>query len=540
MCPAVTNSRIPHIDILGRHVEIAAESHGLRRVDAFRQPAGQAIKPGKLGLIENGIHASSVGRIQGNDAHPAGGGRNHSRFSQWLIISDIGSGWSAKWLAEVGDNIGEFVTTRNGYAIPTPFSVMCQLVTGRIKRLKRRVVIGKLGLLHQENVRMRAVKPPHHLLKASLQGIDVPGRNTHAPNFTPKKLFCSDDATAQCEEMELIFLLFGLVFIAVGCAIAVSEVRARAGTQRIDGRVVGFSTGHRNKPTSPSFRPVVQYVGTDGRTYYVEGAVGSSVPLHTVGDTVAVLVNSEEPQKAVLKSALSFVLAGAICLMGLVSVMVFRFTFRPNLYSLVMAAFLFAIFAFKVKQAWRKSPLSMAAWQEYKKQIFGPKVFTEESKDRISWADPIGITVAIKNYEKSNRFAIPLLFAIGLSALFGGHYFHQRTDTFIESADRTAGRVVDLKEKDAYSSDPTTWAAVVEFHDSRGETHQFVDSFSASTPLYDVGEPVNVLYDSRSPLKARIDRGRWNYWPSIILYSAGGLFVLMGAHSLRRRARITR
>jgi len=284
----------------------------------------------------------------------------------------------------------------------------------------------------------------------------------------------------------------------------------------------------------------VQYVGTDGRTYYVEGAVGSSVPLYTIGDTVGVLVNSEEPQKAVLKSAMSYVLAVAIGFMGLVSVMVFRFTFRPNLYSLVMAAFLFAIFGFKVKRAWRKSPLAMEAWQEYKKQIFGPRVFTEESKDQISWADPIGITVAIKNYEKSNLFAIPLLFVIGLSALYAGHYFHQRTHAFIETADRTAGRVVDLKEKDAYSSDPTTWAAVVEFHDARGETHQFVDSFSASSPLYDVGEPVNVLYDSRSPLKARIDRGRWNYWPSIILYSVGGLFVLMGAHSLRRRARITR
>ena len=285
----------------------------------------------------------------------------------------------------------------------------------------------------------------------------------------------------------------------------------------------------------------MKYAGPDGRTYYVEGAIGSTVPLHAVGDPVVVLVNSNEPQKAVLKSPLSFVLALVIGLMGAVSVMVFQFTFRANLYSLVMAAFLLAVFAFKVKQAWRKSPLSMQAWQEYKRQIFGPKVFTEESRDQISWADPTGVRVAIKNYERSNRFAIPVLFAIGLLGLFFGNYFYQRTHAFILQADRAAGRVVDLKEKDPTdSAEATTYAAVVEFHDARGQSHQFADNLSASSPLYDVGEPVNVLYDPGNPLKARIDRGRWNYWPSILLYSGSGLFVLLGFHSLRRRARLTR
>jgi hypothetical protein len=341
--------------------------------------------------------------------------------------------------------------------------------------------------------------------------------------------------------MELIFLLIGLVFMAVGCAIAVSEFRARIGTERVDGRVVGFSTGHRNKPTSPSFRSVVKYVGPNGRSYYVEGAIGSSVPLHTVGDSVVVLVNSEDPQKAVLKSPLSFVLALAIGLMGAVSVLVFRFTFRANLYSLVMAALVLAVFAFKVKQVWRKQPLTMQAWQEYKKQIFGPKVFTEESRDQISWADPTGVRVAIKNYERSNRFAIPFLFSIGLLGLFFGNYFYQRTHAFILQADRAAGLVVDLKEKDSTdSADATTYAAVVEFRDARGQSHQFMDNLTASNPLYDFGEPVNVLYDPGNPSKARIDRGRWNYWPSVLLYSCGGLFVLMGVHSLRKKARLTK
>lgn len=336
--------------------------------------------------------------------------------------------------------------------------------------------------------------------------------------------------------MEVIFLLVGLGFIAVGIAIAVSEIRARMGTQCVNGRVIGFSTGRRNKPTSPSFHSVVQFIGPDGGTYYVEGAIGSSAPLHAVGDSMDVLVSPSDPHRAVVKSALSYVLAGVIGFMGLVSVMVFKFTFRPNLYSLVMAAVVLAGFSVKIKNAWRKQPLSMAAWQEYKRQIFGPKVFTEQTRDQISWADPISITVAVKHYEKSNRFAVPILFALGLLALFFGHHVYVRTHAFIEKADQAAGRVVSLEQKEPTASDDgTTYAAVVEFQDARGQAHRFADSFSASSPLYDFGETVEVLYDPANPSEAQIDRGRWNYWGSILLYGVGALFVLLGAHTFSKR-----
>src|SRR5262245_31171192 len=58
----------------------------------------------------------------------------------------------------------------------------------------------------------------------------------------------------------------------MGILVFSSEVQATRGTQAIAARVIGFSTGKRNRPTSPSFHSVAEYVGLDVRKYYVEAA----------------------------------------------------------------------------------------------------------------------------------------------------------------------------------------------------------------------------------------------------------------------------
>ncbi len=144
--------------------------------------------------------------------------------------------------------------------------------------------------------------------------------------------------------MEIIFLLVGLLFIAVGAIITLFEVRARHGTTPLLARVIGFSTGRSNTPNSPSFHSVAHYVGPNGRDYYLERAVGSSAPLYAVGDSVTVLVNPAQPEKAVLKSALSFFIGIALALMGLAFVIVFWLAFQAGVYSIAMAALVLGAF----------------------------------------------------------------------------------------------------------------------------------------------------------------------------------------------------
>jgi len=339
--------------------------------------------------------------------------------------------------------------------------------------------------------------------------------------------------------MELLFLLIGLFLIALGAAAAWSEIRARLKATSVKGRVVGFSTSHRNKPQSPSFHSVAQYVGPDGRTYYIVSSLGSSAPLHRVGDDVTILVKSSNPQDAVFKSSLSFVLAAGLASMGLLSVMVFRWTFRISVFSLIADAVVLLAVAYQLKKAWRKVPLSLEELREHKKEIFGPKIFTWETKDQIAWADPTGVTIALTNYGKSRRFALPILFALGFAALFFGYRSHMKVNAFLEEADTVTGNVLRLQESESSdASDSTIYAAVVEFRDKEEHAHTFVDRFSASPPLYHSGETVRVLYDRTNPSAAQIDRGLWNHWLAILLYSVGTLFVALGYSSARRHARL--
>lgn len=335
--------------------------------------------------------------------------------------------------------------------------------------------------------------------------------------------------------MEIIFLVVGLIFAAVGVAIIVAEMRARSGTLPVAARVIGFSTGRSMRRDTPSFHSIAEYVAPGGRTYYVEGAIGSSAPLHAVGDSVTVLVNPAQPEDTLLKSGLSYILGIGIMMMGLASVGAFWFTFHANLYSLGMAAVMILALAFKIKQIWRKEPLSLSAWRTYKKQIFSPRVFTDQTKDQISWAEPPSLTVAIENYEKTQRFGAPVLLVIGFVLLFLGHHFYVKTHAFLENASRALGVVVDLKENNPNDSSSSTYAAVVDYTDSEERKHRFVDSFSSSPPTYDHGQTVSVLYDREDPANARIDLGRANYWPAYLCYFLGGLFVLLAAFSARRR-----
>jgi hypothetical protein len=334
--------------------------------------------------------------------------------------------------------------------------------------------------------------------------------------------------------VEIIFLLVGLTMLGFGAAIIVSEIRSRYGAESVTGRVIGFSGGRSNKPNSLSFHSVAQFIAPNGRTYYVEGAIGSSAPLHAIGDSVTVLVNPLQPEAATLKSRLSFVLGFGIAFMGLVSVSVFWLTFHATTYSFIAVAVMLAGIAFKVKGAWRRERLSMAGWKEYKKQIVSPRVFTEESKDRIAWADPINVTVAVERYKKSQRFAVPILLILGLGAVFLAHHFYQKTAAFLEKAQPTAGVVVDLKENEpSDSSDSSTYAAVVEYADHQGRKHQFKDSFSSNPPTYHRGQTVSILFNPDNPGEAQMDRGRLNYLVTYIFGCMAALLLLAANYANR-------
>ena len=334
--------------------------------------------------------------------------------------------------------------------------------------------------------------------------------------------------------MEIIFLIVGLAFLGVGILIIASEAKDRRDTVPVKARVIGFSYGKSHNPNLASFHSVAEYPGRDGRKYYVEGSVSSSVPLHAVGQEVTVLVNPRDPEKAVLQSGLSYALGVALAIMGLAAIGAFWMTFRFNIFSLVMAAVILAGLGMKIKGAWRKQPMSLEAWNAYKKATLAARVFTEDARDQISWADRLRVTSAVEAHLKANRFAVPVLLLLGFGLLFLGYHFYGKTERFLQSADHAVGTVIDLSRRDS-SDGNDTYSAVVEYRDARGSNFKFIDPFSSSPPYYYAGQEVQVLYNRDDPNQAQIDRGLVNYWLTALFGAMGSLFVLMGLHSARKR-----
>jgi Protein of unknown function (DUF3592) len=332
--------------------------------------------------------------------------------------------------------------------------------------------------------------------------------------------------------MEIVFLLVGLVFVAFGLLVVVSEARVRRGAAEVRGEVVGFSSGP-SASGSASFHTVAQYAGPDGQVRYVEGTVGSSVPLDSPGDAVTVLVHPDDPQSATLKSPLSYVIGVVLALMGLVSCAVFFAVFRVNAFSLASAVVVVGWGAWKARELFGKAPLALQAWREGKNGLSRARTFTEASKEQIRWADAAAVQDAIRTQRRTNRYAIPFLIVAGAGLFLLGAHLHKKTVLFLDTADRAQGVVVEMVSN--HSSDSITWSPVVEF-EAGGRKQRFKDSMGSNPPSYRTGERVGVLYDPANPRDARIDRGRWNTAIPLLVGGFGALLLVLGSWMMLKRA----
>jgi hypothetical protein len=333
-------------------------------------------------------------------------------------------------------------------------------------------------------------------------------------------------------DMEILFFLVGLLFIAFGVLVLIAEVRTRRGACEVHGEVVGFSTAESGASGGRHFHPVAQYAGLDGANRYIEGSVGSSSPLGSVGDAVIVLTQPDDPEKAAIKSSLSYILAVIVVVMGLASCTVFFAIFRITAFSVAGAVVVVSCGAWKLHGMIRDKPLSLAAWRDYKARVLRARIFTDATKGQIPWADSAALQTAVANQRAANRFAIPFFLLAGVGLVLLGGHLRKQTESFLERSVPAAGVVVDIVAN--HSSDTTTYAPLVAFeHD--GRTYRFKDSIASSPPSHRVGESVRVLYDPTRPPDARIDRGRWNRVIPILVSVCGAAFCALGIWLACRR-----
>ena len=128
---------------------------------------------------------------------------------------------------------------------------------------------------------------------------------------------------------------------------------------------------------------------------------------------------------------------------------------------------------------------------------------------------------------------------IGLAALTGAAMLYMKTHTFLLLAAQTTGTVVDFVTVESaprsssggvsIQTSTSTYAPVVEFTAENGSDYKFTSSISTYPPAYDLGETVDVLYDTENPGNASIN-SFFSLWGGVLITGGLGLlFATVGA-----------
>jgi hypothetical protein len=148
------------------------------------------------------------------------------------------------------------------------------------------------------------------------------------------------------------------------------------------------------------------------------------------------------------------------------------------------------------------------------------------------------IRVRLRAAQKNSAIATPILSLIGVGIVTLGLYLGHNMADLLASGQREPGEVVRMES--SYSSNSTSYHAVVGF-DIPGVGHrEFRDSLGSNPPTHRTGDEVTVLYDPANPGHAMIDRGVWNWAPASGCIAGGVLLLAMALQSLINARRIRR
>lgn len=118
-----------------------------------------------------------------------------------------------------------------------------------------------------------------------------------------------------------------------------------------------------------------------------------------------------------------------------------------------------------------------------------------------------------------------ILSFVGIALLLGAALLAKSNYDFIQSSQLTEGTVVSFNTK-GNSSGKKSYAPVISYVDSSGQTHKTIGKFHNNTSGYRVGGDVELYYNKTSPNEAKINR-IYEMWIDVIMLSIIGVIVLI-------------
>ncbi|QIP17430.1 DUF3592 domain-containing protein [Spirosoma aureum] len=123
---------------------------------------------------------------------------------------------------------------------------------------------------------------------------------------------------------------------------------------------------------------------------------------------------------------------------------------------------------------------------------------------------------------------------LGIGLLTGAFFSYRNIRQWLSDTDKATGRVIGLdkrqsvdrfNDRDSYS---TAYYPVVQFSGPSGQSITFRSSVGSSSPDYQIGESVSVLYDRQNPDSARVDAFMSIWLVPLVLGVLGIVFMIAG------------
>ncbi len=130
----------------------------------------------------------------------------------------------------------------------------------------------------------------------------------------------------------------------------------------------------------------------------------------------------------------------------------------------------------------------------------------------------------------SDELTVGIVFSLvgGLLALIGVFLFI-RTRIFIGKAQAVKGTVIQMVySRTSSSSSSGGYAPVYQYKTLDGQSFVMQDNLSSNPPRFQVGQEIDVLYESENPQKARINKWMNLYFAPVLLGVLGLIFGGIG------------
>lgn len=97
----------------------------------------------------------------------------------------------------------------------------------------------------------------------------------------------------------LVFLLFGLLFFAIGSGLTMRQRTLEKSGIEAQGLVIGLQENYDSDGST--YTPVVQFKTSNGKSIEFVSSYSSSPPAYEVGEAVIVVYPLDEPESAIIK-----------------------------------------------------------------------------------------------------------------------------------------------------------------------------------------------------------------------------------------------